>query len=288
MDEERTIEAVGSEPPREVNLTFDGTGLDMLGWAILAVLSWIPLSIPQAWWKRGFYRWVTRHVQTDDGSKLAFLADPKAIWHWFPILWILNMGQHPLRDSAFHTLPGVLGMLLSIYVSWVVTKWWVGGFRIGENVGFRFTGSLLQYFGWSILFVLSLPTIIGWAWVEVAYMRWLYRHTESADAELRMVGKPLELLGIGVLCFVVPLALMFLLSGLSIVQLGAHVAELCTGLDLTGDANPINKYNGVLVVFWLLSLPWIMTWIAHWIIGNTKLTAKYPVPAAVETPVAAD
>ena len=64
----------------------------------------------------------------------------------------------------------------------------------GQPLGLSFSGSIWAYLGWSILGVLSIFTIIGWAWVYVAAMRWVCRNIQGTQREVLFVGTGLEFL----------------------------------------------------------------------------------------------
>jgi hypothetical protein len=64
----------------------------------------------------------------------------------------------------------------------------------GQPLGLSFSGSLWAYIGWQILMVLSIFTIIGWAWVIAAQMRWLCRNIQGTRRAVVFKGTGLEYL----------------------------------------------------------------------------------------------
>jgi hypothetical protein len=54
----------------------------------------------------------------------------------------------------------------------------------GKPLGLSFSGSYWGYLGWNLLAALSLITIIGWAWVYTAQMRWVCRNIEGTRREV--------------------------------------------------------------------------------------------------------
>lgn len=75
-------------------------------------------------------------------------------------------------------------------------------------MGLRFGGNVLSYIGWMLLFDISFITIIGWAWVASAWMRWIARNIEGTPGPVRFEGTGLEFLW---RTFVVALGCLFLL-----------------------------------------------------------------------------
>ena len=64
----------------------------------------------------------------------------------------------------------------------------------GQPVGLSFTGSVLGYIGWNLLFAISIITIIGWAWVYVAQIRWFCRNIQGTRRQIIFKGTGLQFL----------------------------------------------------------------------------------------------
>ena len=64
----------------------------------------------------------------------------------------------------------------------------------GSRSALSFSGSVWAYLGWTILAVISIITIIGWAWVYAARMRWICRNIEGTRREIVFNGSGLEFL----------------------------------------------------------------------------------------------
>lgn len=54
----------------------------------------------------------------------------------------------------------------------------------GHNLPIEFKGSALGYIGWHVLMYISVFTIIGWAWVVTAWMRWICRNISGTRREI--------------------------------------------------------------------------------------------------------
>ena len=56
----------------------------------------------------------------------------------------------------------------------------------GQSGPLTFTGSYLGMLGWYVFTAISFITIIGWAWVMAAWMRWMCRHLEGGNRQLSL------------------------------------------------------------------------------------------------------
>ena len=75
--------------------------------------------------------------------------------------------------------------LVQIALYWLFLKWMVANLASnGQPLGLSFSGSFWAYLGWNILFGISIITIIGWAWVYTAQLRWICRHIEGTQREV--------------------------------------------------------------------------------------------------------
>ena len=50
-------------------------------------------------------------------------------------------------------------------------------------------GGYWPFLGYSLLFAISIYSIIGWAWVATAFIRWICRNISIPGQELVFVGK---------------------------------------------------------------------------------------------------
>jgi hypothetical protein len=64
----------------------------------------------------------------------------------------------------------------------------------GQPLPIAFSGSALTYVGWHVLLFISTITIIGWAWVSVAWMRWMCRNVSGTQREIVFNATGLEVL----------------------------------------------------------------------------------------------
>ena len=88
-----------------------------------------------------------------------------------------------------------LMILVQMALYWLFLKWFVANFASnGQSLGLSFSGSVWAYLGWTILAAVSIITIIGWAWVYVAWMRWFCRNIQGTRREVLFIGSGLEFL----------------------------------------------------------------------------------------------
>ena len=104
-----------------------------------------------------------------------------------------------------------LTFLVQIALYWLFLKWFVANLASnGQPLGLSFSGSFWAYLGWTVLAALSVITIIGWAWVYVASMRWICRNIEGTRREVVFNGTGLEFLWRAIVaaiacCFIIPI-----------------------------------------------------------------------------------
>ena len=64
----------------------------------------------------------------------------------------------------------------------------------GQRLPIAFNGSALTYVGWHVLLLISAVTIVGWAWVTTAWMRWIYQNVSGTHREIVFNASGLEML----------------------------------------------------------------------------------------------
>jgi GYF domain 2 len=156
----------------------------LLGRTLLLLIGYL-LVIPAPWTATGFYRWFIAHVRVPQRANLAFTGEPGDIWYVFVILGLCSY-------AGFSGVPGLTYILIPVqaYLSWMMVRWIVANLSSeGRELPLSFTGSPWTYAGWYVLLLVSLITIVGWAWVTTAWMRWMCRNIAGTQREvLFMVG----------------------------------------------------------------------------------------------------
>jgi hypothetical protein len=150
----------------------------LFGRFLLVVLGQM-LIIPSPWTTTSFFRWFVGHIQLPRGEQAAFSGKPGDIWYIF-MLNALCSGAGAIHNAA----PLVLMPLTTLF-SLIILRWVIRNLDWqGRSAPLRFVGGYWALLGWSLLFVLSVVTIIGWAWVATATARWMCRHIEGSRRRL--------------------------------------------------------------------------------------------------------
>jgi hypothetical protein len=142
---------------------------------------------------------------------LSFTGDAMTIVPWFFGAIVLAI---VVAFIGIHWLNNLV-TLLELVLGWLFLKWFVSNLASnGQPLGLTFSGSFWGYLGWSILAGISFITIIGWAWVYVAWIRWFCRNVQGTRREVVFVGTGLEFLWralvTGIACiFIIPIPWMY-------------------------------------------------------------------------------
>jgi uncharacterized protein DUF4339 len=172
-------------PPSGVPLTTGGARIaqplsaDFGIWALLGrgLLFSIGsmLVIPAPWTATSFYRWFIEHLRVPQRPDLGFTGKPGDIWYVFVIQGLCAYAG--LSDSWYPTL---IVIPLEGVLSWMTVRWIIANISSeGRQLPLNFEGSPWAYVGWYLLLYVSVITIIGWAWVMTAWMRWICRNVDG-------------------------------------------------------------------------------------------------------------
>ena len=168
---------------QEVHLEFVGTGLQALGWGLWAVLLTI-LIIPAGWGAAALARWHVRNLAFSDGTKAHFAGTGSQIWGWYILLMVLNL--------ALNFIPFVgpiIYIFAAIGIYLVIARWFYRNLIPSSGETLTFTGRYWPYLGYTLLFAISIYSVIGWAWVATALMRWVCRNISIPGHEVVFVGR---------------------------------------------------------------------------------------------------
>ena len=174
-------------------LQFAGNALPLFGRWLFTVLASM-LVVPAPWVAAWFSRWFVDHTEADDGAQIRFEGQGGEIWLPVMLLMLLNLaGNAPwplppdLTTSAPFLLLPIHALLFLFVLRWVVAGLrWNGGRLL-------FAGTYWPYLGYNLLYLVSIVTIIGWAWVLAAWLRWQCRQVEGG-ATFAFHGRGLEIL----------------------------------------------------------------------------------------------
>jgi hypothetical protein len=211
-------------------LSIDFGILDFTGRSLLLLLSLIVI-IPAPWAIVMYCRWIVSCVHVPGRANLGFTG--RAV----DLMWFY--GAVILFIAATWSQSPILGFAVDVAqlgVYWMLLKWFLANLNSdGQPLGLRFSGSVWGFIGWSILAGFAFLTIIGWAWVYVAQIRWICRHIEGTQREVVFSGTGLEFLWRSIvsvlLCiFIIPIPWMYrwmtrwLVSQTALVERTANAA----------------------------------------------------------------
>jgi hypothetical protein len=179
-------------------------------WRSLVLLIGIVFIIPLPWALIMYCRWIVSCVHVPQRPNLAFTG--RAI----DLMWFYAVVA--LFIAAAWTQSQILGVavdVVQLVFYWLLIKWFFANISSeGMPLGLRFSGSFWGFLGWSLLAVLSVITIIGWAWVYVAQLRWMCRHIEGTRRDVVFNATGLEFLWrsivtVLVCVFIIPIPWMY-------------------------------------------------------------------------------
>ena len=88
-----------------------------------------------------------------------------------------------------------LSIIIQMVLQWLFIKWMIANLAAdGRPLGLSFSGSIWAFLGWAVLGVISVITIIGWAWVYTAWMRWFCSNIQGTRRAVIFNGAGLDLL----------------------------------------------------------------------------------------------
>lgn len=164
-------------------------------WRTIVLLIGMIFVIPAPWAFVWYTNWIVPCVKVPGRPNLSFTGNAMTLVPWyfgFIVLAIVIavIGNQLLSNLLF---------IAQIVLYWLLIKWMVANLASnGQPLGLSFTGSVWAYIGWNLLFAISIITIIGWAWVAAAQMRWFCRSIEGTRREIVFQGSGLGILWRGI------------------------------------------------------------------------------------------
>jgi hypothetical protein len=159
-----------------------------LGRFLLLLIGYV-FVIPAPWTGTGFYRWMASRTDVPGRPNFAFTGQPGDIWYVFVVTGLMYyVGAY---DNALQ----LIVIPVSAFLSWILVRWLAGNLSSnGQRLPIAFDGSVVTFIGWQLLMYVSFITIIGWAWVITAWMRWICRNISGTRREVLFNGTGLEVL----------------------------------------------------------------------------------------------
>jgi hypothetical protein len=171
------------------SLSIDPPIWSFLGRSLVFVIGML-LVIPAPWTATSFYRWFASHIYVPGRPNFGFTGQPGDIWYVFVATGLLTyVGGSDLDYLQYLAIP------IQGFLSWMVVRWIAANLSSnGQRLPIAFNGSALGYVGWYLLLYISAITIIGWAWVITAWMRWNCRNIGGTHREVVFNASGLEML----------------------------------------------------------------------------------------------
>jgi hypothetical protein len=180
-------------------------------WRSLLLCLGLLLVLPTPWVVVWYVKWFVSRVHVPGRPNLSFTGQPLTIAAWYFGVIVLAIcvaltGVQWLNDLMF---------VVQIVLYWLLLRYLVANLASNaQPLGLSFSGSFWAYFGWTLLAVISVITIIGWAWVYAAQMRWVCRNIQGTRREVVFKGTGLEYLWRLIVvaiasAFIIPIPWMF-------------------------------------------------------------------------------
>ena len=150
----------------------------LLGRSIVYIIG-MTLVIPAPWAATWFYQWFASRVRVPGRPNFSFTGQVGDIWWVFVLLGLSS--YIGIYDNTYQ----LIGFILQSVLGWFVVRWVASNLASnGQKIPASFDGSIWAFIGWQLLMVISFITIIGWAWVLTAMVRWMCRNVSGTRREI--------------------------------------------------------------------------------------------------------
>jgi hypothetical protein len=164
----RAVAGAAAGAAAGTGVTADFTTFGLFGRVVLFVLGTF-LIVPAPWVATILYRWCIERIRVPGRPNLAFTGQPLDIWYVFMLTGLIAYaGVSGIWWLTYLMIP------VNAFLGWMAIKWIASNISSdGQKLPISFEGSPWGYIGWFVLMYVSLITIVGWAWVTTAWMRWM-------------------------------------------------------------------------------------------------------------------
>ena len=160
-------------------------------WRSLVLVIGLIFVIPAPWALVWYLRWFVPCVYVPGRPGLSFTGQAITLVPWYFGAVVLSIAVALLGSQWLSNLT----IVVQIVMYWLFLKWFVANLASnGQPIGLGFSGSIWAYVGWTVLTAISFITIVGWAWVYVAWARWVCRNIQGTRREAIFNGSGLEFL----------------------------------------------------------------------------------------------
>jgi GYF domain 2 len=166
-------------------------GIWEFSWRGVVLFLGLITIIPAPWAIVWYLKWIVSKVQVPGRPNLSFTGSALPLAAWYFGFIVLAIAVAAIGSQAL----GNLLSLVQIALYWLFLRWFVANLASnGQPLGLSFSGSFWAYLGWTLLALLCIITIIGWAWVYAAQMRWICRNIQGTARRVVFKGTGLQYL----------------------------------------------------------------------------------------------
>lgn len=150
-------------------------GIWAFTWRTLAFVFGSIFIIPIPWLLVWYTNWFVSCVQVPGRPNLSFTGSPLTVAIWFfGAIAAAIVVSFVAAMIGVDTVAHVFSVVVYVVLYWLLLRWVIGNLASnGQPLGLSFSGSFPAFVGWMLLAIVSVITIIGWAWVYSATMRWI-------------------------------------------------------------------------------------------------------------------
>jgi hypothetical protein len=190
-------------------------GIWPLIWRSLVLLFGILFIIPTPWVITMYWRWIVSCVRVPGRPNLAFTGRAGTLmWLYAVFVAVIAIAVLAAIFSEAKELNHFLNLVMDaimLPLYWLLLRWIIANLSSdGRPLALAFEGSLWGWIGWQLLLGLSFLTIIGWAWVMSAWIRWVCRNIAGTRRAVVFNGTGLEILWRAIIvvlasCLIIPI-----------------------------------------------------------------------------------
>jgi hypothetical protein len=164
-------------------------------WRTIVAVIGACLIIPGPWILVWYAKWIIPCLKVPGRPNLSFTGNAMTLVPWYFGAIVLAIVIAFMDVPVLNNLMFIVQMVLY----WLLIKWTVANIASNDQpLGLSFSGSIWAYIGWNLLFAISIITIIGWAWVAAAQLRWMCRSIEGTHRAIVFKGTGLGILWRGI------------------------------------------------------------------------------------------
>lgn len=168
-------------------------------WRSIVMLIGMILVIPAPWAFVWYTQWIVSCVRVPGRPNMSFTGNAMTLVPWYFGFIVLAIA---IAFTGIQWLNNLL-FVVQLVLYWLLIKWMVANLASnGQPLGLSFTGSIWAYIGWNLLLAVSFITIIGWAWVMVAQLRWTCRNIAGTRRDIVFKGSGLQFLWRSIVAFI--------------------------------------------------------------------------------------